>query len=90
LAAYSYLGMALLADGRYREAADTLERVLPGMSTDQKRIFHESLAFAYVVLDDDRNARRILRLIVQEEQVEARLKRLHEATARDPNVKVVR
>jgi Flp pilus assembly protein TadD len=80
--AYAPLGEALIASGQFREAVKALEIALPSSLRGETSLVPDTLAYAYVVLGDEGNARRILRLSGPERDVESRLSRLKAAAAK--------
>jgi hypothetical protein len=80
--AYAPLGEALMASGQFREAVMALEIALPSSLRREASLVPDTLAYAYVVLKDERNARRIVRLSGPERDVESRLSRLKAAAAK--------
>jgi hypothetical protein len=59
-----------------------LEIALPSSLRREASLVPDTLAYAYVVLKDERNARRIVRLSGPERDVESRLSRLKAAAAK--------
>jgi len=82
-ATYSGLGLALVAAGQFREGASVLERILPSTLKERNSV-PETLAYAYVALNDEYNAVRVLRLIASETDVPAHLQRLRAVVRNRP------
>ena len=80
LGAHAGLGLALIRDGQFREGAAALEIVLPRILSERSTI-PETLAYAYVALNDERNAERVLRFVVPPANVAAALQKLRAAVA---------
>jgi hypothetical protein len=72
---YAGLGLALVAARQFKEGAAALEVVLPLVLNEKSSIPHD-LAYAYMALGDEANASRVLRMVVPESQLTARLERL--------------
>jgi tetratricopeptide (TPR) repeat protein len=80
-AGYAGLGLALVAARQFKEAVAALEVALPS-AIQEKSSIPETLAYAYVAIGDQANAARVLRMVVPESQVTARLDRLRTAARR--------
>lgn len=81
LASYAHLGHALLEAGDYRGAIVALETALPRV-LGEKSAVPERLAYAYLLVGDETNAVRILRMTGRDGDVAARLARLRSAARR--------
>jgi hypothetical protein len=81
---YESLGQALIAVRQYKAAAAALEIALPHRLRGQKSTLPETLAYVYLVLRDEVNAVRVLRLVVPERDMPARLDGLRAVARRAP------
>jgi hypothetical protein len=74
------LGFALIGNQEYKEGAALLERFLP-LALGEKNFLPYALAYAYVALNDEANAVRVLRLVVSERDIADKLQQSREAVA---------
>ena len=74
------LGFALIGNQEYKEGAARLERFLP-LALQEKNITPYALAYAYVALNDDANAVRVLRFVVSERDIADKLQQSRDAVA---------
>lgn len=70
------LGQALVGAGEYEEGAAALELALPLALNGEKSAIPETLAYAYLALGDEWNARRVLLLSGPQAALSSRLERL--------------